>query len=479
MVIILFIAPVSASAVSLGDLNIQIAELLARVFNLKAQLARVGTIATTTLSVPVPASDLSCLILNRDIAYGDKGYDVTQMQLFLARNTYIYPEASITGYFGRSTQRAVQRFQVSRGIVAYGTPSTTGYGVVGPKTRAEMRKSCPPPEVVEVDTATSTDSDVLIKELEAAPTAGGTPFNSMVSFTLSDKCVSYYLDWGDDTMPLSIDSRDVACDGVEKEVKVNHVYPRNGVYTAVLRAGKDPTTNQLKLTLPVVSYKAIVAGSAVQPFSLTPTSGPAPLSVTASFTLTNPACTSYLIDWGDGKKDSFEPTSFACSKNITTRRITHIYNDSGTYDVTLRKGQSKVADLPIAEQWLVDVSELDKGKTVIKLTDTAGIAPLRVQVKLATANGYCTSYDIDWGDGTSIQRKEYVAPENSEFSVDDFVVADSADFVGATDDCYGSFERTFTHTYVMYGAYPLRIKLGKGLLKDIDTVQHWVSVFSR
>lgn len=48
----------------------------------------------------------------------------------------------VSGYFGPITEKAVQDFQTARGIVAYGTPETTGFGVVGPLTRAALRDAC-------------------------------------------------------------------------------------------------------------------------------------------------------------------------------------------------------------------------------------------------------------------------------------------------------------------------------------------------
>lgn len=43
-----------------------------------------------------------------------------------------------TTFFGAMTEAAVQKFQAKYGIVSSGTPATTGYGAVGPKTRAKL-----------------------------------------------------------------------------------------------------------------------------------------------------------------------------------------------------------------------------------------------------------------------------------------------------------------------------------------------------
>jgi hypothetical protein len=43
-----------------------------------------------------------------------------------------------TDYFGPLTRDAVRRFQCAKGIVCAGDESTTGYGLVGPRTRAAL-----------------------------------------------------------------------------------------------------------------------------------------------------------------------------------------------------------------------------------------------------------------------------------------------------------------------------------------------------
>lgn len=69
---------------------------------------------------------------------GATGSNVTNIQAFLASNPSFYPQGLVTGYYGSLTLAAVQRFQAFYGIVSSGTPTSTGYGRVGPSTMAKM-----------------------------------------------------------------------------------------------------------------------------------------------------------------------------------------------------------------------------------------------------------------------------------------------------------------------------------------------------
>jgi hypothetical protein len=60
-----------------------------------------------------------------------------QLQGFLINSAFL-AAGNDTGFFGKLTQAAVQGFQRSKALVSSGTPATTGYGVVGPKTRAAL-----------------------------------------------------------------------------------------------------------------------------------------------------------------------------------------------------------------------------------------------------------------------------------------------------------------------------------------------------
>ncbi len=91
----------------------------------------------TTIIQPETAFNFD---FNQNLAFGSKGEDVKKMQEFLAREKTIYPEGLVTGYFGSLTQKAVERFQIKYGIVSGGTPATTGFGLVGPRTRAKLNE---------------------------------------------------------------------------------------------------------------------------------------------------------------------------------------------------------------------------------------------------------------------------------------------------------------------------------------------------
>lgn len=76
--------------------------------------------------------------ITTQLDFGDRGSEVTELQTYLATDASIYPSGLVTAYFGVLTRAGVQRFQVAQGIVSSGTPATTGYGRVGPRTMASI-----------------------------------------------------------------------------------------------------------------------------------------------------------------------------------------------------------------------------------------------------------------------------------------------------------------------------------------------------
>jgi peptidoglycan hydrolase-like protein with peptidoglycan-binding domain len=69
---------------------------------------------------------------------GSMGSDVRELQTYLAGKPALYPSGLVTGYFGSLTQGGTEKFQTSQGIITSGTPETTGYGRVGPKTMTSL-----------------------------------------------------------------------------------------------------------------------------------------------------------------------------------------------------------------------------------------------------------------------------------------------------------------------------------------------------
>ncbi|MCR4306738.1 MAG: peptidoglycan-binding protein, partial [Candidatus Yonathbacteria bacterium] len=122
--------PLFVSATTTSDLESRIAALLAQIQTLQTELQSVKTTEE--------ASSASSVVFTTTLGKGSGGADVTALQTYLAKDPSLYPEGTISGYYGSLTESAVKRFQAKHSIVSSGTPLTTGYGVLGPKTRATL-----------------------------------------------------------------------------------------------------------------------------------------------------------------------------------------------------------------------------------------------------------------------------------------------------------------------------------------------------
>ncbi len=83
------------------------------------------------IGVPSIASAYSTLTRQLDIK--DTGSDVTDVQTYLAKDSTLYPQGLVTGYFGTMTSTAVSRYQTRNGIQSVGR--------VGPVTLLALNKS--------------------------------------------------------------------------------------------------------------------------------------------------------------------------------------------------------------------------------------------------------------------------------------------------------------------------------------------------
>lgn len=113
---------------------VTIDELMAQIANLQAELKALqgGGSASTGTGTGLKLTSV--------IEPGSRGQNVTDLQTALKTDSSVYPEGLVTGFYGSLTTKAVQRFQAKYSIVSSGTPSTTGYGRVGPRTMAKLNE---------------------------------------------------------------------------------------------------------------------------------------------------------------------------------------------------------------------------------------------------------------------------------------------------------------------------------------------------
>ncbi|HVZ75960.1 MAG TPA: peptidoglycan-binding protein [Candidatus Paceibacterota bacterium] len=117
-----------------------------------------------------PGERPSCPIFDHTLRQGSQGDDVAQLQAFL-QGAGDLQGTTTTTFFGPQTRDALQMWQARMGIVTSGDPSTTGFGMLGPATRAAMSANCNSQGSNRggqgmPDTGTSTGSSTL-------PAAGG------------------------------------------------------------------------------------------------------------------------------------------------------------------------------------------------------------------------------------------------------------------------------------------------------------------
>src|SRR3989344_7118476 len=82
----------------------------------------------------------ACGFLMRSLKRGHQGDDVKELQEYLKGIGDFSDDA--TGYFGPKTEEALKRLQARNSVVASGDANTTGYGVLGPRTRNVLMAHC-------------------------------------------------------------------------------------------------------------------------------------------------------------------------------------------------------------------------------------------------------------------------------------------------------------------------------------------------
>jgi len=312
-------------------------------------VASAGTQTTTQTSIPtMGGSTNSCPNLTRDLSIGAQGGDVASLQLFLATDHYGQYLAGVSGYFDQATQDAVERYQSGYGVVSGGSPATTGYGRVGPGTRASIAAVCnrgsyvisvptitvpatgnngivlppPPPPPPSLPPVGYSAAQLTIVPNSLGNSGGPTSVQFSVNMQPNSSCsqAAYALSFGDgQTQNLTSNA---SC-GNQIQV-VTHVYPQQGQYTATLTSGSFSTT--------------LVANIQAANNSLTLSAVPdSSVSLMGDITATyNPGVTcvpgSYTLSFGDGQSQTLTFNASGCIAQ--TQIIDHAYANTSAYLIT-------------------------------------------------------------------------------------------------------------------------------------------------
>ncbi len=436
------LAPAFANAQSSSDLQSQAQALLQQVAQLQAQLAAQGqgTSQTGTSNSNVTslagsattaaAAPSACPNIGRVLKKGSSGEDVTRLQQYLALDASVYPEGTVSGYYGALTEKAVQRWQAKYNIVSSGTAASTGYGVVGPRTAAAIALLC----------STGASSPVG-GYIQVSPISGNAPLNVNVIATVNttNSCAGamYALNWGDGAAPTQIPVSANNCQQVSQTY--THSYTAGGTYQIILQSG----AHQTSATITVYGGQTTTGTQNTQTqavretFVASPQSGATPLTVTFSGMVTgadqgwcSTGCSDILV-FGDGSQAAVPlPLSQTGSQNYS---ISHQYTTQGTYTATLYQGQSG-SGRPTVGSVVITVGGGGSSNATLQapaLTPAVGGNPNAVSLAFDFSQATC-NYQVQWGDGFN---------DNS------------------TGGCSGSSvtSKTLTHTYASGGSYTISL----------------------
>lgn len=456
------LVPFVSAALTQEELQAQITELLGRVQALQAQLGQGSDSVVSTASTPSTTGSSAAspalrggLTLSRYLERGMSGTDVSELQAFLARDTSIYPEGTVSGFYGPLTERAIERFQVACGIVNAGDYQSTGYGRVGPRTRVALRDGCSGGVVV---------PPLVGALLKVSPVSGAAPLTVSAEATIntprSCDAAAYSLSFGDGTPPVALTVPSGTC--AELVRTVPHIYSTPGTYTVSLNIGTHKTTVQVVVgagttvgtVTPIVSLTQVTnfatcmtaQGSTVMEsfprqcrtadnrtfvesitgttgttystanrLSLSPTTGTVPLSVAAGIQI-RPG-DPYEIDWGDGSaptvsggfadRQSLPVASTVFTQALQDVTLQHTYTTGGTKTVVLKLGQYEQEGSQYVWRTrfytrLVNISGNSTQPDSLTATPTSGVIPFTATFSVRiNGNGSCNGgeYTLDFGDG--------------------------------------------------------------------------------
>ena len=389
----------SGSSGSVASLQAEAQSLLAEIAQLQAQLGAGGSSGAVATTYACPSFG------ERALSLGSSGSDVLQLQQYLASNPNIYPGGQVTGYFGVLTQAAVQRWQATYGVVSSGSPSTTGWGVVGPRTAAAISQQCASgsTNISGSIPASALSAPSAAGVIQVTPTSGSAPLAVSVVTTVNamGSCsgTTYVLNFGDGTQSTAIPTQQGVCAPVQQTY--THTYTYGGTYTIVLAGGTHQTT--ALVTVAGNPSPSAAAASGIPSDSLTAsiTSGPAPLVVVFTGTvssLSSYGCTgscSDTINFGDGAVGLVQiPTTSGSWQSYV---INHTYSAVGSYTAQLSSASGAAEGSPITITVATPANQV--GGSYNLATISAVTQPYSVSASISLPA--CGAYEVSWGDGSS------------------------------------------------------------------------------
>jgi plastocyanin/peptidoglycan hydrolase-like protein with peptidoglycan-binding domain len=379
----------------LNTLRAQLQDLLARIATLKAQQASPGGSNSAT-----QPTQTTCPLISRSLKLGSSGDDVARLQQFLARDTAIYPEGQVTGYYGTLTEAAVRRWQVKFNIVSSGDAASTGWGVTGPRTAALLALQCsgastPAPTTPSVPTL-PTPAPPVGGSMQITPVSGRSPLTVRVEATVNTtgSCAQtfYNIDYGDGTVPSQINVPLGRCTPMTQIF--SHLYEYGGTYVVALSSGIHRTT----ITVTVSGPGKPVTDINEDYLRADITSGPAPLTVTFSGIMNgSKSCDggTYKLIFGDGQFVEIPIPADACAAYSLNK--THTYQGGGQFTAVLRN----VKDVAVSNLTIHVSGAAAPAPGPLTVIPNVDNDPKKVKVQFSWPQDQCANYSLTWGDGTN------------------------------------------------------------------------------
>ncbi len=449
--IALLLIPTAASAITAEEIAAKVQSLLSQIASLQQELGLGSSTAGQTAQTTIDAN--SCPLVGVTLRPGSSGTEVSRLQRYLASEPSVYPEGTITGYYGSLTQSAVARWQAKNGIVTSGTPSTTGFGVFGPRTAAAIARQCALRAQAQTQTQTQTNlpQENLGGYMQISPATGAAPLrvSAVVTVNTPRSCSGavYVLEWGDNTPVGYIDVPVNNCGLIAKTF--THTYQNPGVHTLKLSAGGHETTATVTVTGTGAGQSATsTLTSTNERISAAPLTGPAPLTVTFSGVVNTydegwrPGGNSYsTLEFGDGASTNIPlPAEEGSASSFS---VTHTYVSAGTFKAGMYQGpkESAIAIVPGSPMTIVVGNGTGTG------TGTGTSTPVQTALIDMTASAFSPNE-------LTVQRGTVVYWRNTD-SMSHTVTADNGSYNSGTIGPGGTYSLTLTQpgTYNYYCAF--------------------------